>query len=338
MPKLLKYGLLVVLVALTLHSFRYASRMRGTPPQPSGWPMPYFAEQQPQPVVGLTGSWERYTHAGEEFSVELPGMPFAYESSRNVASSSETEPTRTFGLYSGGVIILITSFDNPREEEKAKSFAAYHWHDENELTYRRDVKAGDFWGEEYQSTGEYFKLSRVFRARNHAYLVCAMSQDAKDPRIVRFLESFTLGGKPSGREIDEPRQDAVKAPVKSAASKGDAVDGMGPGVGKPADLALAEPYQSSDVPLKAIVAFKPSTDYTEEARMHGVEGNVRLKAMLTADGKIGNVSVIRGLPYGLTEKAVDSARHVLFFPAIKDDRTVPVYVTLEYNFTIYGEL
>jgi len=83
------------------------------------------------------------------------------------------------------------------------------------------------------------------------------------------------------------------------------------------------------------VVFKPPPGFTEEARLDEVTGVVRLRAVLTADGKVTNVSVVKGLPQGLTEKASDAARHILFFPAFKDGRAVSQWVTLEYNFNIY---
>jgi TonB family protein len=315
----LKPTLLWPLIIITVLSFGYGPRTRVSTPRPSGVAVPVpisVEEQQPvRPAAEWAEGWERYTYAGEEFSVEMPGMPFAYESSRSVGASGETEPVRTFGLYSDGLVLLITSFDNPRAEEKSNSFAAYHWQ-ENEFTYWRDVKAGPFWGEEYRSAGAYFARARVFRAQNHAYLVCAITQNSKDPRVEHFLESFTLGGRPEGVEIYEPPQPASHA------------ESATPG-------RVGGPYKGRDVMLKAMVVFKPPSGYTEEARSNEVTGTVRLRAVLAADGKVGNVSVIGGLPHGLTEKAVDSARHILFFPAIKDDRTVSQYVTLEYNFNIY---
>jgi TonB family protein len=320
---LLKPILLWLLIIISVLSFGYGPRTKVSTPRPTGVPVPapvFFEEQQPtRPAAEWAEGWERYTYAGEEFSVEMPGMPFAYESSRGVGAYGETEPVRTFGLYSDGVILLITSFHNPREEEKPASFFAYHWKaSENDLTYWRDVKSGLFRGGEYRSTGAYFTRARVFRAQRHAYLVCAISQNSKDPRVDHFLESFTLGGRHEGVEIYEPPQAAASSPAESA------TQGRGGG-----------PYKPSDVMLKAIVAFKPPSGYTREARSSGVTGMVRLRAVLTADGKVRNVFVIVGLPDGLTEKAIDSARHMLFFPAIKDDRTVSQYVTLEYNFNIY---
>jgi hypothetical protein len=50
---------------------------------------------------------------------------------------------------------------------------------------------------------------------------------------------------------------------------------------------------------------------------------------------VSGVSVIKGLPDGLTEKAISAAKQIRFSPAQKDGRTVSQYIVLEYNFNIY---
>jgi outer membrane biosynthesis protein TonB len=52
-------------------------------------------------------------------------------------------------------------------------------------------------------------------------------------------------------------------------------------------------------------------------------------------GRVTNIRTVSGLPYGLTEKAINAARKIYFLPAIKDGRRVPQYIRVEYNFNIY---
>lgn len=269
-------------------------------------------------------------YAGEEFSVEMPSMPFAFESRRNV-SVTKSEPMRTFGLYSRGVILIVTSFDNPQEQETLDRFATYHW-GAGALSFTRDVKLGDLAGKEYESAVGIRSRARVFRTTNHAYLVWAMSKTENDTRIARFLDSFTLGGKPSGVAIVEPPPPAVPLPSETSP-----VITQGPGQSGPLSSghAAGEPYKLTEVTLKAVVVFKPAPGFTEEARRENVTGTVRLRVVLGAEGRVRGISVIRGLPEGLTEKAIDASRHILFFPAEVDGRDVSQYATLEYNFNIY---
>jgi TonB family protein len=118
---------------------------------------------------------------------------------------------------------------------------------------------------------------------------------------------------------------------------GDRHDGGGGpgGGGGGSPLDYSRPFKLNDVSVRALITFKPEPGFTEEARKNNVTGTVRLRAVLSASGEVSNISVIKGLPDGLTEKAMQAARQIKFRPAQKDGRTVSQYVVLEYNFNIY---
>jgi periplasmic protein TonB len=79
----------------------------------------------------------------------------------------------------------------------------------------------------------------------------------------------------------------------------------------------------------------PEPGFTEEARRNNVTGIVRLRAVLSASGEVTGISVVKPLPDGLTEKAIQAARQIKFRPAQKDGHVVSQYIVLEYNFNIY---
>lgn len=299
-PKLLKSFLLSALAVLCFG-----------PRQPSAQTNTQTAAQSPPPQQSPTAeTCERYTYKDEEFSVELPGMPFVIKMTRSI-SLTESEPVREFGLYSGGVIYMLTAYDNPREAESLDYFAGYYWSDPN-LKAASNIKLGGFEGREYESSRAYKLRVRVFRTKRHAYRLRAMTYGDEDPRVARFLDSFALGGKPAGRRIHEP----PPAESQPAAPPG-------------------EVYRPGEVTRKAVIVFKPEPRYTESARHNDTSGVVRLRVVLAADGKVRNISVVKSLPDGLTESAIDTARHILFFPARKDGQVVGQFATLEYNFNIY---
>ncbi|HEX7316521.1 MAG TPA: energy transducer TonB [Pyrinomonadaceae bacterium] len=111
--------------------------------------------------------------------------------------------------------------------------------------------------------------------------------------------------------------------------------GGGPGGGGGGGVDYSRPFKQAEVTRKAVITFKPEPGFTEEARKNNVTGVVRLRAVLHANGGIQGISVVKGLPDGLTEKAIAAARQIRFTPAEKDGRTVSQYVVLEYNFNIY---
>lgn len=94
-------------------------------------------------------------------------------------------------------------------------------------------------------------------------------------------------------------------------------------------------FNAKEVTRKAVITSKPEPGFTEEARKNNVTGVVRLRAVLSASGSVQGISVVKGLPDGLTERAIAAAKQIRFTPAEKDGHTVSQYVTLEYNFNIY---
>jgi TonB family protein len=97
----------------------------------------------------------------------------------------------------------------------------------------------------------------------------------------------------------------------------------------------SRPFKPSEVTRKVVITATPEPGFTEEARRNGLHGVVRLRAVFTASGAVRVITVVKGLPDGLTEKAIAAARQIRFTPAQKDGRAVSQYVTLEYNFNPY---
>jgi len=93
-------------------------------------------------------------------------------------------------------------------------------------------------------------------------------------------------------------------------------------------------YTEKEVDVKAQVTERKEPDYTREARRIGVQGVVVLKVLLTGDGKIDRVRVVRRLPYGLTENAIRAACEIKFKPAMKGGQPVSQWVTIQYGFRL----
>jgi TonB family protein len=87
--------------------------------------------------------------------------------------------------------------------------------------------------------------------------------------------------------------------------------------------------------LKPKITYREKAKYTDEARYNVTHGTVALSVIFGIDGTISGVKVVRGLPYGLIESAIDAAGKVRFEPAIKDGQPVNVRGILEYTFQMY---
>jgi len=95
--------------------------------------------------------------------------------------------------------------------------------------------------------------------------------------------------------------------------------------------------QDKDAPetqLVARITDKPEPGYTKEARKHQVEGTVILRCVFRSSGKVTDITVIQGLPDGLTERAIKAAKKIKFKPAMKDGHPVSWWMQLEYNFNL----
>ena len=102
--------------------------------------------------------------------------------------------------------------------------------------------------------------------------------------------------------------------------------GDGNGGGPPPPMAVTSPLK---------VLSKPRAQYTDSARTNNVQGVVRLKITLMANGSVGNITPLNSLPYGLTEQAIAAARQIRFEPRKVNGTPQPSIVTFEYSFTIY---
>jgi len=94
-------------------------------------------------------------------------------------------------------------------------------------------------------------------------------------------------------------------------------------------------HRADTVTTKARILSKPEPLYTDEARQKGVTGTIRLQMVLSFDGRVRHILVLRGLGSGLTEMAVNAASRIKFTPATQAGRPVSQFVIIEYNFNIY---
>ena len=83
------------------------------------------------------------------------------------------------------------------------------------------------------------------------------------------------------------------------------------------------------------ITSKPRPGYTEAARKNNITGSVRLRVTFNANGRIGSITPVSRLGYGLTEKAIAAARAMRFKPAVRNGSPYTVRKTIVFNFKIY---
>jgi len=94
-------------------------------------------------------------------------------------------------------------------------------------------------------------------------------------------------------------------------------------------------YKSKETDERFQILKKPEPSYTREGRRHLTKGIVVLRLILAADETVKHIEVVKGLPDGLTEKAIEVAQKIKFKPAKKGGKTVSVWVEVEYGFDVY---
>lgn len=105
-------------------------------------------------------------------------------------------------------------------------------------------------------------------------------------------------------------------------------DGNGDGDGAP-PAAVAKVTQ----PLR--ILSKQKAQYTDEARKNNVQGTVTLRVTFNANGSIGGITTIKGLPYGLTEQAIAAARAIRFEPEMVNGSARTTSRPVSFSFNIY---
>jgi len=99
--------------------------------------------------------------------------------------------------------------------------------------------------------------------------------------------------------------------------------------------ATAQPAavtKPADRPVE--IVFKPTPEYTDEARSARIEGTVSLELEFTAAGDVRVLRIVRGLGHGLDEAAQRAALRIRFKPAQSDDRPVDSRATVHITFRL----
>ncbi len=105
---------------------------------------------------------------------------------------------------------------------------------------------------------------------------------------------------------------------------------------KSLDIDKAVPIPNDDPSITPLsVLTKPRANYTDSARLAGVQGEIALAVLFSADGKTKMILVLKPLSNGLTEQAIKAAQNITFNPQMKDGKPVSVVKVVKYNFALY---
>jgi len=92
--------------------------------------------------------------------------------------------------------------------------------------------------------------------------------------------------------------------------------------------------QIGDGVSKPVRVYTPQPQYTEEARASRIQGTVIVQGVVDAEGNVGHLQVLKGLPLGLSESAMETLETWKYEPARKNGEPVAVYYIFTVNFSL----
>jgi TonB family protein len=257
--------------------------------------------------------WKRYTVKGEEFSVTLPALPSMMTD--EVAYSWPSTKTRTERMLMttvDGVLYAIYTRENKGRQSLADFINEHTAMRKPGTTEERPVEINGFAGREQTPVDKNkHSIELFFATKDHLYQFRVNGADENHAGVKQFLSSIMLGKKLEAIEVS---------------------DGPGAPEENPPDEQI---YNRRDVDTRAQISFRRPPAYSEEARKHRITGTVILKAVFSSTGQVTHVTVVSGLPYGLTERSIAAARLIEFVPAMKDGKPVSIWMDLEMSFSLY---
>lgn len=115
--------------------------------------------------------------------------------------------------------------------------------------------------------------------------------------------------------------------------------GLGPGSGFNTggggpSLGGGSGAPATSVDQKPILLNRPEPRFTEDARKNKIQGIVRVRVLIGADGTVKQVRILRGLPDGLDEQAIQAAYQMRFKAAMKSGQPVAFWQNVDIEFNL----
>ena len=268
-----------------------------------------------QPATQPSDGWQTYTVIHEKISFDLPIAPEFDFRKTLVSRARGLRRHASLGSYADGVVYTIYVFENPSPRESIDEFikkqlsSRKHW----DLSAGSKVTLDEVEGKAFTAIDPNYGHAQFFSTGDRLYQFTALGAPPDDARVKKFFSSVSLARKGDPIEISE----TFKHP------------------GYPITPPATQTFTPAEVDRKVIVGLKVEPRYSEEARRNDVTGAVVLKCLFADNGSITNISIVQGLPNGLTERAIAAARKMKFVPAMKDGRYVSTWMPVEFYFTLY---
>ena len=257
-------------------------------------------------------AWTFYTIKDEEFSVALPNHPSMHTVKEKRQKPQKDRRKRVLGASYNDVTYTIYVVDNPEPRQSLDEFIKEQTSNPaTDLTPAGELTLNGVTRKAFNYP-DGKGMVQFFATKDRLYVFRAYGALLNDSRMTDFFSTISLKKQDRSIEVfDGPGSFYDSNP--SDLHRGDALD------------------------TKVRLQSKPEPGYTSEAESQRVNGTVILRCIFTSQGTVTNIRVLKGLPGGLTERAMEAARQIKFIPATKDGKPVSMWIQLEYNFNLFHD-
>lgn len=293
-------------------------------------------------VVGLNGqslvsgpAWRNLAPPSEEFSVDVP---MELDVVTNRFESIVFEQTYRGRLRDTYFFIFSDDIEDGDGHTNVRlAVSTYTSERVGEIPTN-----GKFASYSFDSGDGFFHRIMLTQTNKRIYSFHTVSLSPDDPLVERFFSTVKIEEESSERLWNPVNVFSPDVTDPETDGKTDTGSGFASCSGPGRDPILNPGAEASrpTVPATArisslTITSRPKPNFTELARVYSVSGTVLVRVTFGADGRIGAITPIRRLPFGLTENAIKAAEKIQFRPRIEGGKPVTTSRTVEYSFTLY---
>lgn len=266
--------------------------------------------------------WERYRDADHNISVLLPKMPTALVSSFGCSEVS----TSSYYAFADGAVYSLTIYSKKQNPYPGCS-KVVRFDRDLLLSHIAKLYSKDAASAEVIAAAEDGHKTDFRNDTLSTWLIPEMSKD----RWVELTVNHRKGAKTAENEFVESLELNSDQGKRIGDGAGATIGDIDPAI---AEAPVPDPAGST-VGDPLMIISKPKASYTKEARNSRTQGVVTLRVTLFKNGSVGNIQVVKGLGYGLTDQAIAAAKRIVFLPKRVNGVPVTVVKTIEYSFSVY---
>ena len=280
-------------------------------------------------------NWQSFAPKEEEFSVEVPPGLISVTVDNEAVKDEATRSRRYKNVADGKYFYMFSdSLENPQFTNSVLDFARYF------KAVGKPFRSADLTGEKisFQESQNFHHTILIVKTRKRSYVFQASAGPENNPQIERFFASIKFDGKPlTPNKIAKNSSENVSvsndsksrgAGIERSAGTGSGIgSGTGSGTGSGNGTPINRPART---PL--VILSKPQLPGTNFARLYQISGIVRLRITFLANGTIGDVYPVTGLPFAITKQAMEAAKLIEFEPQKTDGQFSSITKLIEYTF------